>query len=103
MSYRLATDLKMRPLRPFKHKNGVYYIRIRLAGQDIWRSLKTKKRKEAEELAYQHWYYLQQNLVQNIFQKPQIPAEYAAAGAAEYKYQGIPIAEKVYQKMWGVF
>lgn len=64
LKYHLKTDIKGRPPKPFL-RNGYYHIRQWIDGRDVWRSLKTKDKKEAEALAYRIWYAQQQLIVQH--------------------------------------
>lgn len=70
MSIRLKTDFKGAPPRPFRHKNGVYYIRLTTHYRDIWRSCKTRVKREAEEYAYQMWYEYQHADVKTLLRPP---------------------------------
>lgn len=73
MKYHLKTDFKTRPPRVFK-RGGVFYIRQRINGKDVWRSMHTAVKSEAETLAYRMWFYQQSEGVrENIFDSPTIP------------------------------
>lgn len=56
MGIKLKTDFKGSPPRPFRRKDGTFYIRLRWGGADIWRSCRTKVKKEAEAFAYALWF-----------------------------------------------
>lgn len=61
------TDLRGNIPRPFKRgKKGIYCIRQRIAGRDVWRSLRTSDRREAEYLAMEIWRHQQSATVKAI-------------------------------------
>jgi len=78
MKWHLKTDFRGLPPRPFRRKkDGCYYIRLRVAGRRVWRSLNTTKLKEAEEAAYARWYSHQDPEVQKKLVLPSIKLEVA--------------------------
>lgn len=72
----LKTDFRGSPPHPFK-RGGSYYIRMFVAGRDVWRSCRTKSKSEAEKYAYEVWYQLQKENVKNILQTPGVLIEQA--------------------------
>lgn len=72
----LKTDFRGSPPRPFK-RGGTYYIRMSVAGCDIWRSCRTKSKSEAEKYAYEVWYQLQKENVKGIVQTPGVMVKQA--------------------------
>lgn len=70
MSIRLKTDFRGSPPRPFRHKSGIYYIRITSNYRDIWRSCKTRVKREAEEYAYQVWFEFQKSDAKLLLRMP---------------------------------
>jgi len=73
MKIHLKTDFTGPPPTPFKRPNGIYYIRQRVAGRDVWRSLRTKKKSEAVFLALEIWRNRQADLIQSIIKVPALP------------------------------
>lgn len=67
---RLKTDFRGSPPRPFRRKNGVYYIRLRVGGTDLWRSCRTTSRKEAESFSYSIWVRMQTQEAADLLQAP---------------------------------
>ncbi len=70
MSIRLKTDFRGSPPRPFRRENGIFYIRLRVGYRDIWRSCKTRVKREAEEYAYEIWFQHQKNDQKIMLQLP---------------------------------
>ena len=78
MKYHLKTDFRTSPPKVFQRKKGgSYYIRQQIGGRDIWRSLKTKNKRDAEALAYRIWYQQQSCELRDILAMPAIPLELA--------------------------
>lgn len=70
MKYHLKTDFRTRPPRVFKRGKS-YYIRQRINGKDVWRSLYTANKTEAEAMAYQIWYSQQGDPLKGVLSTPQ--------------------------------
>jgi len=68
----LMTDMVGRPPKPFK-RGKTYYIRMRIGNIDVWRSLRTGDRREAEYLAYEIWRERQRASVKDILPRPAMP------------------------------
>jgi integrase len=78
MKFHLKTDFVSSPPKVFQRKKGGnYYYRRQIGGNDIWRSLKTKNKKEAEQLAYRIWYQQQGQTLRDILQMPALPLDVA--------------------------
>lgn len=102
--YHILTDMS-RPPRPFKHKNGIFYIRMRIHGRDVWRSLHTNNRRDAEILAYNQWYALQQPEARAILRLPDTLLETVwqdYAGSDDYKLLEIS-TQHTKLKRWNQF
>ena len=65
----LQSDFIGRPPRPML-RGKVYYIRQRIAGRDVWRSLHTRDKREAEFLALEIWRMRQTDQVKSIIPAP---------------------------------
>lgn len=63
------SDFIGRPPRPML-RGKVYYIRQRIAGRDVWRSLHTRDKREAEYLALEIWRMRQTEQVKSIIPAP---------------------------------
>lgn len=72
MAFFLKTDLRGKPPRPML-RGRVYYIRKRQFGKDVWRSLHTTDKKEAEYLALAIWREWQTETVKEIIPPPPRP------------------------------
>ena len=64
-----ASDFIGRPPRPML-RGKVYYIRQRIGGKDVWRSLHTRDKREAEYLAVEIWRMRQTDQVKSIIPTP---------------------------------
>ena len=64
-----ASDFMGRPPRPML-RGRVYYIRQRIGGKDVWRSLHTRDKREAEYLAVEIWRMRQDDRVKAIIPAP---------------------------------
>jgi len=54
---RRPANFRPRPPKPFKRSNGIYYLIQQFKGMPrTWRSLRTRNKKEAEELACSIWH-----------------------------------------------
>lgn len=68
------TDLRGKPPEPFKRgKKGIYSIRQRIGGKDVWRSLGTTDKREAEFLALEIWRARQTALMKSIIPVAPVP------------------------------
>lgn len=63
------TDFRGRPPKPML-RGKIYYIRYRAFGKDIWRSLHTSDKREAEYLAVEIWRNWQTEKVQEMIPAP---------------------------------
>ena len=78
MKIPLNTDFRTSPPKVFRRKpGGNYYFRERIMGRDVWRSLKTKNKRDAEALAYKIWFSHQKDGLKNIIEMPDLPLEFA--------------------------
>lgn len=63
----LSTDFRSRVPRPFRRgKKGIFSIRMTIAGRNIWRSLGTTDKREAQYLALEIWRHQQSDIVRSI-------------------------------------
>ena len=72
--FNLQSDFIGRPPRPML-RGKVYYIRQRIAGRDVWRSLHTRDKREAEFLALEIWRMRQTGQIKSIIPAPPMKLE----------------------------
>lgn len=101
MKLHLKTDFRTRPPRVFK-RGASYYIRQRINGKDVWRSLYTTVKAEAETLAYRIWYYQQSEGVrESLFDTPDISLAFAWTNhIATDRYQLLAPSTKHTREVW---
>jgi integrase len=74
----LDSDFVTRPPRVFRRKRGgSYYIRQQIAGRDVWRSLHTSDKREAEYLAIGIWLARQRESIKQIIPAIKIKIDFS--------------------------
>lgn len=72
-SIKFRTDFRGTPPRPFRRgKKGTFCIRVRVAGKDVWRSLRTTDQKTAEYYAIEIWRSNQASTAKSIIPIPPV-------------------------------
>lgn len=99
-----ASDFIGRPPRPML-RGKVYYIRQRIGGKDVWRSLHTRDKREAEYLAVEIWRMRQTDRVKAIIPAPprKLPLIWETYAATDRYMELAESTRSTKARIWSAF